>query len=164
MRFTLDHPDIFLTQLRAMLRANAGLHNLRVLFPMITTVEEVDEALRLLDQAHRELEEDGWPAGRPRVGAMIEVPSAAWQAAQLARRVDFLSVGTNDLTQYTLAVDRDNARAVSYTHLDVYKRQDPGWANPAWPSRAPRWWRCWSTGRWRSARRRHGSPWIRSGG
>ena len=118
MRLTLDHPEIFLTQLRAMLRANAQTQNLRILFPMITTVEEVDEAVRRVEQAYRELQAEGYALLRPALGVMIEIPAAAWQAQSLARRVDFLAVGTNDLTQYLLAVDRDNARvAALYDHL-----------------------------------------------
>lgn len=103
-----------------MLKASLGLNNLRIMLPMISSVGEVDEALHLIYRAHAEAEEEGYKVDMPQVGVMIEVPAAVYQISDLGQRVDFLSVGSNDLTQYLLAVDRNNPRVA-----DLYQSFHP---------------------------------------
>ena len=125
IRITLDHPEIFLLQVRAMLRANVAQRNLEIMLPMISSIVEVEEATRLINQAYYELSAEltlaaGEKLPRPKIGVMIEVPGIIYQLPELASKVDFFSVGSNDLTQYLLAVDRNNARVA-----DLYDSYHP---------------------------------------
>jgi len=110
IRVTLDHPEIFILQIRAMLRASYKLENLQIMLPMISNVGEVEAAIQLIKRGHHELLQEGLSMKFPPIGVMIELPAAVYQARALAKLVDFISVGSNDLTQYLLGVDRNNPR------------------------------------------------------
>ncbi len=119
IRICLDRPDIFRTQLRALLRASA-YGNLHIMLPMITNVSQVERSKDLLKELEAELRGEGVEVGAYKLGIMIETPAAAVMSDVLAPLVDFFSVGTNDLTQYTMAADRMNPKVA-----DIFNARDP---------------------------------------
>lgn len=123
IRICLDREEIFITQLRALYRASAH-GKLAIMFPMIISVEEVERIKQIVELVKTELAEEGKPVGEPELGIMIETPAAALISDELAKEVDFFSIGTNDLTQYTLAVDRQNQKleGICDTHHEALLR------------------------------------------
>ncbi|OFE13407.1 phosphoenolpyruvate--protein phosphotransferase [Pseudohongiella acticola] len=124
IRVTLDHPEIFIAQTRAMIRASEGLDNLQIMLPMVSNLQEVTSAIQIIKRALRELQEEGLDVSMPPIGVMIELPAAVYLTRALCQIVDFVSVGSNDLTQYLLAVDRNNPRVA-----DLYSAFHPAVLN-----------------------------------
>lgn len=120
IRFSLDHPDMFVMQIRAMIRAHCQYGNLSLLLPMVSSIGELDEALKLIHHAFYQVSATEPKAVMPKIGIMIEVPSMIYLLSSLVGKIDFVSVGTNDLTQYLLAVDRNNPRVA-----EIYASRHP---------------------------------------
>jgi len=118
IRFCLDNSSLFMSQIRAMLRAAEGGENLRIMLPMVGSTSELIEFNKLLMDALQQLAEEGVQVKKPPIGIMVEVPAAISQLASWREQLDFISIGSNDLSQYLLALDRNNPRvAASYDHV-----------------------------------------------
>lgn len=119
IRLMLDNTSLLVSQLRAMMRAAEGLDNLQILAPMVARIEEMEMFRLIANRVYDELLEDGFNISQPKIGMMLEVPSVLFLLPELAPLLDFISIGSNDLTQYLLAVDRNNPKVASvFDNLD----------------------------------------------